>query len=499
VFHAISRAFDAWDETLCDHPDEDLIRQQRAADLQEFVERLTRASTCGAPVASGDVAADATMKWGWERPPGIGGKKVERRGNDGDAGKSVSLTEVLDGTEPRDGNVHEVVVRTRRVRRTKRKRTWPKTWSLGAEWAGRPNKAKSVHGYALHSTVRAGVGEPNLIETFTLTPAAAAPAPALVPILGRYAARLAADPALPGLGRVIADPGYSAASIDDWQLPLQDLGASPIFRLHRTNQEPARWIEVGKGRRKGDVLFHHGRPMCECAALHPSIEERYPKWPHTAAELADYQRKIAQLEQFRWIANGAAKRNGSRQFLAPHAGTGPDGNTGGCEYCTTASGDAVQIDGRDVPRCCQTPSRMFSRRDLALLQEEPYGLDGWNRLWNQRNRVEGSYGIMKHRSILDWGRDFHHFVGLARETVVAAFAVVAYNLHMLRSWRARQALAPRGDRDDEHDPFAPERLTATMPPKLASRVAGEQLLRAEEASTRLGPKGLEFLAHDPPG
>lgn len=487
VFHSMADAFDAWDERLVGDPDEDAVRAQRAADLQLLVERLTAASTAPAPRAAGEVAVDATMKWAWERPPGSAGK-IGRRGNDGDAGAPARLADVMDGEEPQDPAPDQVV---KRIRRTTRKASWPSTWSLGSEWAGRANKKKAVFGYALHSVVRSGPEEPALIETFTLTPAVAHPAKSLMPVLQRFHAVRASDPTLPAaadaLGRVSADPGYSYAKKDDWQLPLLEIGASPIYRLHRY-QEPASFRTVGIGKRAGDVLFFHGRPMCECAANHPSTHARYPQWPHTAKRLGKYQREIAQLVPFEWAPNGAAKPNGSRQFLAPHKG-------GGCERCVQGDGSAVEVDGQPVVRCCQTPSRVFSRRDLYLMQEERFGSPEWASLWNRRNVVEGSYGVMKNRSVLDWGHDFHRFVGLARETLVAAFAVVAYNFHMLRSWRAKQRMHEPDDTEDAFDPFNPSRLVGTTP---APNQIGVAHRAGAAARTVRGPKGLEFLGGDPP-
>lgn len=493
VFHSIARCMDAWDHTLVGNEDEDLTRQHRAGALQEFVERLVTASTRVAGPGCGEYATDATMKWSYERPPGSGGKKIDRRGNDGNDGSPARLEDIMDGEPFTDNEPTKV------VRRTAPKKNWPNTWSLGAEWAGRPNKTKSVHGYAYHSMVRCGDNEPALIDTFTITPAAAHPARSLMPILRRLEQRRRLDPTLPAgtppMSMVVADPGYSAATIDDWQLPLQDLGIEAVFRPHRTNQEPPRWVTVGKGATRGDVLFFGGRPMCECAAHHDAIDARFPKWPFTVDDLAEYRNRVRPLTQFEWAPNGAAKPNGNRQFLAPHT-TGPDGGIGGCPHCTQADGQPATLpNGTQAERCCQKRSRTFSRVHLALYQHDTVGLEDWGRKWGRRSIVEGSYGVMRNRSILDWGRDFHHFVGLARETLVAAFATVAYNFHMYRSWQARHRIL---EPDETHDPFSPHHLAATIPHDLADRLHGEQVLADDPGS---GPRGLEYLgaALGPPG
>jgi hypothetical protein len=111
----------------------------------------------------------------------------------------------------------------------------------------------------------------------------------------------------------------------------------------------------------------------------------------------------------------------------------------------------------------RTPSASPSVR--ALEREGP----GW-----------GTFGIFKNLAIVNWGHDYHHFVGLVRETLVATFAVVAHNFHVQRTWRARMALAPPR-------PCRPTRqLAAIAPAPSVPSTSGT-------APKRRGPKGLEFL------
>ena len=114
-------------------------------------------------------------------------------------------------------------------------------------------------------------------------------------------------------------------------------------------------------------------------------------------------------------------------------------------------------------------------------------------MWNVRNRVEGSYGVLKNLAVVNYCRASHHFVGLARETLVAMFSIVAYNVHMLRQWQQRHTLEqPDESRDSRADLAAglpsPD-VTATLPPP--SQPAKKP---------RRDPKGLEFLSEPaPPG
>ena len=147
-------------------------------------------------------------------------------------------------------------------------------------------------------------------------------------------------------------------------------------------------------------------------------------------------------------------------------------------------------DGRPRTRCCQAPSRRLPRDVIALDQGDRFGSPAWFARWNPRNRVEGSYGILKNLAVINYCRSFHQYVGLARETLITVFAMIAYNFHMLRSWRARQALEGGDNPDHGYDPFGPQlpsaQPTATAPappppakPKRAPR--GLPSLAAERA------------------
>lgn len=237
--------------------------------------------------------------------------------------------------------------------------------------------------------------------------------------------------------------------------------------------------------------------MCECALHLEGAKAVFPAFPFTTTERREYEAKIAPLARYEWKPNGDFRADGSRQFIAPHE-TGPDGEPGGCVMCTRKDGRTVLRDGRPAARCCQKRSRVFPAEAIALWQPESYGTSAWYDLWNVRNRVEGTYGVMKNLAVLNYGRSYHHFVGLARETLVAAFAIVAYNFHMLRSWKAKQELA-----DDEGDPFFGRQPIETLPPDLAARIRGEQVLAEVELPEDRGPKGVDFLgqplASAPPG
>lgn len=136
---------------------------------------------------------------------------------------------------------------------------------------------------------------------------------------------------------------------------------------------------------------------------------------------------------------------------------------------------------------------MIPAEALVLDQGPRFGSPEWLAKWNPRNRVEGSYGILKNLAIVAYCRSYHQYVGLARESLVAVFAIVAYNFHMLRSWQATELLKP-GVPEPDFDPF--DGLPSAQPTAIAP------IVEAAPPAKR-GPKGLPIFASanagdDPP-
>ena len=367
----------------------------------------------------------------------------------------------------------------------RRSRRRPRTWGYGATWVGRGRRMqKSVYGYALHTAVPTDSGAAPVIEAMAVTPASALPAPATTPLL-RLLHDTRSGAGLRPLGDVVADPAYSA-NTTHWELPIRALGGSAIYRLHATNQ-------AGRRQVRGHT-FIDGRPYCSCIP-DTLADVAYPKFPYTRSAMTAYQNVVAVRRRFEMLPNANWRANGGRQFRSPHfdANTG----TGGCEHCVDAFGRPVRDDvtGRARPRCCSQRTRTFTETELALYQEEVHGSAAWYLRWNRRNRVEGSYGVLKSLALVNWGHDYHHFVGLSRETLVATFAVMAHNFHVQRTFAVRQRLASISPRPRRTLPSS--RPTQTTPAGLTA--ARHARAAAEREAAPRGPKGLEFLGTPPAG
>jgi hypothetical protein len=474
---------------------------RRAADLQELCNRLLRAST--AKIShNGGYAVDATLKWAWERPrKGIAlNSKIERRGKDGEAGRPLTLSDVIDLDDATD--LEEAgLLRDPLVSEQRKSRYEQKTWSGGADWVGRKNIKKAVFDYALHTAVVTDPDVPNVVEAMAVTTAKALPAPAIMPVLRElFDVRTAVLAATDGssnegarpLATVVADPAYSA-NVEDWQLPLRAMGANPIFRLHRTNQG-GMWEERG-------TLFIDGYPCCPCAA-HALVHEDFPTFPYTRAQLAQHHKWTKDRARFAMLPNGNWLPDGGRQFKYPHfvrklpAGTA----AGGCPHCVDAFGNPV-IDpttNRPRPRCCTSFSKKFDAHELGLYQVPSHGTEDWMDEWNPRSRVEGGYGVLKNLALVNWGRDYHHFVGLAREALVATFALMAYNFHTQRTFEARRQLMADKAADGVHEKSRrPKRKRLALPsaqPTLSTPQGTAPAGPTDPFGPKEGPAGLEFIS-----
>jgi hypothetical protein len=459
AFHTMAAAFDPLDRSISWE-----VAQQRAADLAQFSFRLIQSSITDR-FRPGDFAVDATLKWGWDRPGGLHAK-LQRHGRDGDAGPPPSLSDVID-----DSGVAFIRDPLAELRaRSPKGPHGPSTWGPGSAWVGRPNARKSVYGIALHAVTATNSSAPPVIEAIAVTPAPGLPATAAMPLVQEIQVSREKRGCHRPLGQVVADPAYTANPAD-WQLPIRDLGGSPVFRLHRTNQ-------AGRNLHQG-VTFVDGRPYCPCIP-DELAEIAFPRFPARKAQYDAFALEATKRRRFEMKANTGFRADGSRQFKSPHWDAERRG--GGCIHCVYADGSPVidKVTGKPKPTCCTQATKVFSREELGLYQEDPFGEPDWFTHWNARDRVEGTFGIFKNLAVVNWGHDYHHFVGLVRETLVATFAVVAHNFHVQRNWRARMALAPP----------RPHRSTR----KLAA-IDTTAVVPSTNGATpkRRGPKGLEFL------
>lgn len=148
----------------------------------------------------------------------------------------------------------------------------------------------------------------------------------------------------------------------------------------------------------------------------------------------------------------------------------------------------LDAHGLPKPLCCAQSTKTFSAVELALFQDETFGT-------RERGPVEGTYGVMRHLGLTNYRRDYHHFVGQGPESLVAMFAAMAHNMHMIAGWMARQAAdldaAEGAGSGGAVLPLPPRTPTETFQPSATPATGAEPMRRS-------GPKGLAELGDDPP-
>src|SRR5690606_25812850 len=72
-----------------------------------------------------------------------------------------------------------------------------------------------------------------------------------------------------------------------------------------------------------------------------------------------------------------------------------------------------------------------------LMQHLYWGSPEWERIWNDRTYVEGSYGNRKNGSTENLTRSHFRVTGLALLHILTAMSAVSYNLRMVRNFHEK--------------------------------------------------------------
>ncbi len=311
------------------------------------------------------------------------------------------------------------------------------------------NKTNSVFGYAMFTTV----GVPDVGAT-----------PGSMPIL-TWRIRLApanADVVEPGLALIngllgsghpvnalLNDRAFSGRNPQRWATPLRTLGIDHIFDLFSTDHG----VTDHDGIRMID-----GTPHCPATPDHLVTITRPAKLGvgtltpgATAAQKADHERQRDELATFR-------ARIAEREPYAFRRVAGPD-KTGKerwecparsakvvCANCPlsgfVATGDADSppqvVDPpakATAPKCCrQTTVTITGDVTAKIRQRLRWGSNEWIASYIRRTHVEASYGNMKNPKTENIRRGWCFVVGLVKTSILAAAAVAAVNIRLLRAW-----------------------------------------------------------------
>jgi len=380
----------------------------------------------------GDVAIDTTLVWAWGRPRNSNSDKLYATGSDG--GGAPTYIHVHDASDDFDFSPEalrypwhqkphlcqlvepdrpdEVTETGRKRRRDRGKR------ATGVDWIGNTSHRKIVYGEGHHQVVLVPPTDqhsdlPNVAIATVASPATGNPA-----LHGTIALEAVAEslPNGPKITSVLSDAGFSQAKDEHWLLPLQDRGFTPIFRLHAGNQEGHRATL-----RDGEILMIDGAPHCRCCPdeLRNLVYPHQPKTPRE--QKVPHWEQLAQRGEYRLKPNSARKAHGQRQFRSPHHGD--------CPQC------------RDLPadrQCCRQATHSFTREELARYQPDVFGSPEWERAMNRRSRVEGFFGLLKNKAVVDLCRATMRFFEFGKRSLAVTIRTMTANLHAVQLWEERE-------------------------------------------------------------
>ncbi|KRD43891.1 hypothetical protein ASE38_06785 [Cellulomonas sp. Root930] len=259
-----------------------------------------------------------------------------------------------------------------------------------------------------------------LITAMTLIPANAPVAAPTLRMIDDLASRQR-------LREVIVDRGFSMGLSEHWADPLLARGIDQNFDL--ADKQRGSFLDRHTG-----ALMIDGWPCAPWTPKHLHKIARPPRFalktpgPRAKADRRiQYQRDLAALETFRaaqaelaqyaLVPNGRRKPNGTRHYFAPtharHTATPAQRKTKVYQQAT------ITLTAKVMPH---------------LRQHFRWGSPQWIAEWNRRNSVESGYGNLKTLDGEGLKRGWIRVVGLTAVGLMSTFAIVHYNLRMLRKW-----------------------------------------------------------------
>ncbi len=302
-------------------------------------------------------------------------------------------------------------------------------------------KTESFYGYHEHTIVQVpdpGTGkdeEPRLITRFELTPASADVVDVSLSLLDR-------------LGRpaetLIVDRHYSFKKPERWRDELADRHIDQVLDLRAdehgfTELDHMRWAA--------------GWPHCPATPdILGTIERPAPAKDRDNSEAwKKFRSDIARRFNFAFRRVTSPDEMGVARYECPaSAGKIACPLRGGTVETAVQFGLEVvenpPTPGQpDFPLCCNQRTVTSDPGPLRkLMQQHYWGLDDWEKEWNKRTYVEGSYGNRKNASTENLRRGHFRLTGVAMVHIGTAMAAAAYNTRMIRNWHDRTG---KGDPD----------------------------------------------------
>ncbi|MDZ4235044.1 MAG: hypothetical protein U1C73_15095, partial [Dietzia sp.] len=298
-------------------------------------------------------------------------------------------------------------------------------------------KTEFFYGYEEHTLVQTAPRRspkpiPPLVRRFELTPAATDIVDVTLSLLDRLP-----EP----VTDISVDRHYHYKEDSRWRHPLAERGINQVHDL-RTDEHG--FTEIDHTR------WAAGWPHC------PSTPDTLAVIPRPApgsdtddrTHWSEFKRRIAERQAYAFRRVASARPDGTARWECPAVA-----GTVGCPHRQGTISAAIELglpivenppdlDGPDTPTCCTQRSVTIHPAGVQrkLMQHDYWGSPEWEREYNKRTYVEGSYGARKNSSSENISRGFIRTGGLPLYNLMSAMAAASYNLRMLRNAHDRSDL-----------------------------------------------------------
>lgn len=147
-------------------------------------------------------------------------------------------------------------------------------------------------------------------------------------------------------------------------------------------------------------------------------------------------------------------------------------------------GDCPQC--RDLPagqQCCRQPTHSFTREELARYQPDVFGSPEWERNMNRRSRVEGFFGMLKNKAVVDLCRSTMRFFEFGKRSLAVTHPHDGSEPPRRATLGRTREDPNRKARQAAPQTRLPPRLQARRPPR-PTRTINDTLTAATPAHTR---------------
>ena len=239
-----------------------------------------------------------------------------------------------------------------------------------------------------------------------------------------------------------ADRAYSSAKAEDFQLPVRALGYRPVYD-YKVDQLGVKAAACGFLQVEGQWVC----PMMPQPLIDATADYRAKR-----IDRSTYEARLAERQRYRARRKGKPDVEGHVRLFCPAAGPHPLAR---CERKPASIRRAPAGSARIVlpaqadelrPECCvQETVTVAPEAGAKFAQDLPYASPEWQNRYNSlRNATEGANGFLKdpaHEALDDRGRRRLH--GVAKESILVAFLILAANVRKIRGFLERAAIVDR--------------------------------------------------------